>query len=190
VGNATNAHDVDLVTRVMGAGSDSAECEAVLCDRLLPRVRLFLARRLADSYAVDDVAQDVIVTLIVALRAGAIRDVEAFGSFVLGVCRNKVREHVRRGVPFAGEGEAERMSAPAPVRFEVPRPLLGRLEECLGMLRERDRTLLRLTFCETHTCVEIGARLGLSEANVRVIRHRALARLRECALISRYELER
>ena len=37
-----------------------------------------------------------------------------------------------------------------------------------------------MTFYDEHTAAETARSLGLSEANVRVIRHRALQHLREC----------
>ena len=37
-----------------------------------------------------------------------------------------------------------------------------------------------LTFYDEQTAAEVGAFLGISEANVRVIRHRAIRQLRAC----------
>lgn len=185
-----NLEELELVRAVVRGGDDAPAREAELCARLLPRVRLFLGRRLTDIYAVDDVTQDVLITVVLSLRRGAIREVESFHSYVLGVARNKVREHVRRHRPFSSAAAADVSNLPPEPAFAMPRPLLGRLEECLGMLRERERTLLRFTFCDCSTAAEIGAQLGLSEENVRVIRHRALSQLRECAMIARYEVER
>lgn len=182
--------ELELVRAVMRGGDGARDREAELCARLLPRVRLFLGRRLADIYAVDDVTQDALVTVVLSLRRGSVRDVESFHSFVLGVARNKLREHVRRHRPFSAPAAAAVSDAQPEPAFAMPRPLLGRLEECLGKLRERERTLLRFTFCDCSTAADIGAQLGLSEENVRVIRHRALSQLRDCAMIERYEVER
>ena len=45
---------------------------------------------------------------------------------------------------------------------------------------ERDRAVLDMTFYEDRSSAEICAAMGLSLANVRVIRHRALLKLRAC----------
>ena len=37
-----------------------------------------------------------------------------------------------------------------------------------------------MTFYDEHTAAETARSLGISEANVRVIRHRAVAQLRDC----------
>ena len=47
-------------------------------------------------------------------------------------------------------------------------------------LKERERTVVVMTFYDERTGAEVAAFLGVSEANVRVIRHRAIHRLREC----------
>lgn len=67
---------------------------------------------------------------------------------------------------------------------------LGRLEECLSMLRERERMVLRAVFCEGKSASETGAELGLSAENVRVLRHRAIAGLRSCVARARFEVQR
>ena len=47
-------------------------------------------------------------------------------------------------------------------------------------LPERERTVTVLSFYADADPEEIGAELGLSPGNVRVVRHRALGRLRGC----------
>jgi RNA polymerase sigma-70 factor (ECF subfamily) len=61
-----------------------------------------------------------------------------------------------------------------------PRLDTERLTACLERLGERERTILVLTFRSDSTSSEVAQQLGLTAANVRVIRHRALARLRLC----------
>lgn len=56
----------------------------------------------------------------------------------------------------------------------------GRLEQCLERLPERERAVLVMTFYDDRPAEEVGATLGLSAGNVRVIRHRGIERLRVC----------
>jgi RNA polymerase sigma-70 factor, ECF subfamily len=51
---------------------------------------------------------------------------------------------------------------------------------CLERLGERERSVLILSFHPDQTAVDVAQELGLTAANVRVIRHRALLRLRLC----------
>jgi RNA polymerase sigma-70 factor (ECF subfamily) len=67
--------------------------------------------------------------------------------------------------------------------YEAPEPLVldpDRLTGCLEALPERERSVVAASFFADKQADEVGAELGLSGGNVRVIRHRALARLREC----------
>jgi RNA polymerase sigma-70 factor (ECF subfamily) len=55
-----------------------------------------------------------------------------------------------------------------------------RLAKCLEALAERERAVVVMSFFADKAADEVGAGLGITAGNVRVIRHRALARLREC----------
>jgi RNA polymerase sigma-70 factor (ECF subfamily) len=54
------------------------------------------------------------------------------------------------------------------------------LARCMETLKERDRTVVVMTFYDERTGADLAGFLGVSEANVRVIRHRAIHQLREC----------
>jgi RNA polymerase sigma-70 factor (ECF subfamily) len=179
--------DGALARRVAGAGGapDSA-AEAELYRRLAPRVRLYGLRHLRDRQAAADLVQQVLLMTLERLRAGEVREPERIASFVLGACRMTVLE-MRRGtrrreellekwVPaYAGTTEAEAFEAPEPLVLDS-----GRLAGCLEALPERERAVVVMSFFADKRADEVGAELGISGGNVRVIRHRALGRLREC----------
>ena len=56
------------------------------------------------------------------------------------------------------------------------------LARCVQALRERERTVVVITFYDEQTAAEspLARFLGISDANVRVIRHRAIRQLRIC----------
>lgn len=64
----------------------------------------------------------------------------------------------------------------------IEEPVLRRdlLEDCYSQLTERARGVVRATFCDDEEDAPIAEKLGVSTSNVRVIRHRAIAALREC----------
>ncbi len=173
--------DGALARRVAEAGRapDSA-AEAELYRRLAPRVRLYGLRHLRDRQAAADLAQQVLLMTLERLRAGEVREPEKIASFVLGASRMTVIE-MRRGTRRR-EALLETWSD-ATEAFEVPEPLVldpDRLAGCLGALSERERSVVVLTFFADKPADEVGAELAISAGNVRVIRHRALARLRGC----------
>jgi len=55
-----------------------------------------------------------------------------------------------------------------------------RVAQCLQRLGERERSVIVQTFYDERPADEVARSLGLSAGNVRVIRHRSLARLRRC----------
>lgn len=173
--------DGALARRVAAAGaSPDAAAEAGLCRRLGPRIRLYGLRHLRDRHAAADLVQQVLLLTLESLRAGKVREPERIASFVLGACRMTVLE-IRRGARRREallEAWGDRAQA-----FESPEPLAldpDRLARCLEALAERERSVVLLSFFADKAADEVGAELALSSGNVRVIRHRALSRLRDC----------
>lgn len=154
------------------------ESEEQLCRSFAPRIRLYGLRHLRDEQAAADLVQQVLLIMIESLRAGKVRDTEKLPSFVLGTCRMLVLD-MRRGAARR-ERLLDQYLRPAASVSPAPMPDLERLAECLRALAERERSVIMLTFYEEQSGETVGRSLGLSNENVRVIRHRALGRLRKC----------
>ena len=153
--------------------------EARLYRALAPRVRLYGLKHLRDGARADDLAQQVLLTTLERLRSGEIREPERIVSFVLGTSRAMVIDLLR------GERRrrdlTERFIPKNVVTAAPAEPLeLDRLEACLDRLTERARAVVTMTFYAERDAAEIATELTLSPANVRVMRHRALAQLRLC----------
>jgi RNA polymerase sigma-70 factor (ECF subfamily) len=56
----------------------------------------------------------------------------------------------------------------------------ARLAECLERLAERERSVVLLSFYADKSADEAGGVVALAPGNVRVIRHRALEKMRAC----------
>jgi len=98
---------------------------------------------------------------------------------VFGVCRMVVldlkRGHIRRERLLETYGDA--LAPPEPSEPSLDQ---ARLASCLERLPERERTVLLLTFYDDMSAEALASELDISQANVRVIRHRGLDRLRQC----------
>ena len=176
----TPPDDAALAQRVaQAAPATDPAAEAELCRRFAPRVRLYGLRHLRDEAAAADLMQQVMLMLIERLRAGALREADKLASFVFGICRMVVldlrRQYARRERLLETYGEALLPAEPAPVDLDSKR-----LAHCLEHLPERERTVLLLTFYDDMPAETLARELNLSPANVRVIRHRGLERLRAC----------
>lgn len=173
--------DAALARRIVvaGAARDPA-AEAGLYASLAPRVRLYGRKHLRDAQRADDLVQDVLLMTFDRLSRGEIREPERIASFVLGACRQKVvdwrRGESRRArllTTYAVDVEAESDGGAEPVETK-------RLEQCLESLPQRERTIVVMTFYDDSPADVVAQALDLSAGNVRVIRHRAVERLRRC----------
>jgi len=169
--------DADLVRRI-GAGEREAETE--LFRRMAPRIRLYGLRHLKDVHASEDLTQNVLITIIEALRQSRLREPEKLASFVLGTCRMTILD-LRRGAQRK-ERLLEQFGPDLLGSGESFRPRLDqeRLARCVENLKERERTVIVMTFYDEKTSADVSSFLGVSEANVRVMRHRAIHQLRDC----------
>jgi RNA polymerase sigma-70 factor (ECF subfamily) len=170
--------DAELA-RQIGSGNDR-EAEAELFHRMAPRIRLYGLRHLRDEHAADDLTQQVLITTLEALRAGRLREPEKLASFVLGTCRMTVLD-LRRGA----QRKERLLEQFGPGLVPLPQSTMphldrDRLAHCVQNLKERERTVVVMTFYDEQSGADVAGFLGLSEANVRVIRHRAIHQLRAC----------
>jgi RNA polymerase sigma-70 factor (ECF subfamily) len=173
----TQLEDAELV-RQIGAGSNR-EVETELFRRMAPRIRFYGLRHLRDAHAADDLIQQVLIKTLQTLREGRLREPEKLASFVLGTCRMIVLD-LRRGAQRR-ERLLQQYGADLPaMQPSMPRLDQEQLTRCLQNLKERERTVVVMTFFDEQTGADVASFLGVSEANVRVIRHRAIHQLRSC----------
>lgn len=181
--NAGELTEPDLVRRI--GSSNGREAEAELFRRMAPRVRLYGLRHLRDEQAAADLTQEVLIITLEALRAGRLRDPEKLVSFVLGTCRLTVLDQ-RRGTQRK-ERLVEQFGADLPKQVQsssMPHLDHEQLTLCVQNLKERERTVVVMTFYDEQTSADVARFLCVSEANVRVIRHRAIHQLRDCMGVS------
>jgi RNA polymerase sigma-70 factor, ECF subfamily len=162
---------------VVGREADRAD-EEEICRRFAPRVRLYGLRHLRDQDRALELVQAVLLVLIEAVRGAHIERPEHVDRFVLGTCRNvaaRLRDGAARALPVD----------PAQLEIAGGIPPLEHLDTsalfcCLAKLDPRSRAVVHMCFHDEATAEEIGAHLGTSAGNVRVLRHRAIAQLRLC----------
>ena len=162
------------------ASGDDREAEAELCRRMAPRIRLYGLRHLRNEHASEDLAQQVLITTLETLRAGRLREPDKLASFVLGTCRMTVvdlRRSAQRKQRLLEKYGADLL---APVQPPAHRFEQERLTRCVQSLKERERSVVVMSFYREQSGADVAGFLGVSEANLRVIRHRAILQLRHC----------
>jgi RNA polymerase sigma-70 factor (ECF subfamily) len=169
--------DAELVQCIAAGAAAARAAEVELCRRYAPRVRLYGCKHLRDDERARDLVQIVLVGVLEAVRAGRVDDPRHLDRFVLGTCRNSVARMRQQDTrtPLASEEAVAALAVPGVERVELP-ALYG----CVSRLERRAQQVLMLSFFEDQRAEHIASALSLSAGNVRVIRHRALAAIRQC----------
>jgi RNA polymerase sigma-70 factor (ECF subfamily) len=174
--------DDGTLARLIASSSPetAVAAEAELYRRFAPRVRLFGLKHLRDDAAAHDLAQQALLVAIERLRANDVREPDQIASFILGTSRMLAQAQQR-----TERRRAEIRSEYAhlmPVSVEPSTAAVDRtqIEHCLRQLGERERTVLVLTFFADRPAAAIADAVGMSPGAVRVARHRALGRMRDC----------
>jgi len=172
------APDGELVRAIAARAPDAPDAETELCRRFAPRIRLYGLRHLHDEDRARDLVQAVLLAVLQAARAGRIADPDHVDRFMLGTSRN-VAQRMRETDARTTRDDAAlaRIAAPLEEHERVDATALAR---CFGALDERGRQVVKLSFIDECASDDIAARLAMSTANVRVLRHRAIAALRRC----------
>ena len=170
--------DAALARRIVATGDRAAE--DALCRRLIPRLRAYGLRHLRDETGALDLAQQVMVVVIEALRGDRVRELDRLAAFVSGVARNTVldwrRGERRRSALLEQFGPSlASVAALEPARLDH-----ARLAGCLQALPPRERTIVALTYLVDLDAERIAGQLAMTPGNLRVARHRALRRLHDC----------
>ena len=163
----------------IGSGNDP-EAEAELCRQMAPRIRRYGLRHLRDRHAAEDLMQQVLIVVLQALRAGRLRESEKLESFVLGTCRMTVLDQRRNAHRREKLLEQFGVDMLTPAQSAIPNLDRQQLKDCVQKLKERERAVVTMSFYDEQTAADVARFLGVSEANVRVIRHRAIHLLRDC----------
>lgn len=166
--------DAELARGIVRSGDPALERELVL--RFRPRVVLFARRHTRDAALAEDIAQEVLTTVLQRLRSGEVDDPERIGSFILGTARWTV--HGKRRQNRRAQELSETLALATPFGVEQ-KPALDSesLARALSTLSERERAIVVMSFLEDQSAERIAEAFSLSPGNVRVIRHRAVARL-------------
>jgi RNA polymerase sigma-70 factor, ECF subfamily len=172
--------DGDLARRIAARPDGGAEPEeAELYRRFAPRVRLYGRRHLRDDAAAQDLAHEVLLVAIERLRAGGVRNPEEIGSFILSTARLTATTRKRtdnRRAHLAGQ-----LAVQATVAADFVDAIdLPRLARCLGTLEAQARQVIVLTYYAERNAAQIAAEVGGTSGAIRIARHRAMERLRNC----------
>ena len=173
----TPAECVDLAARVHQGDRDAEEEFAHL---FAPGIEAMAISRLRQREDVNELVDDVLMAVLLALRKGTVRETGSLVAFVHGTAVRLIQNRRRSLARRAPMQELE-SDPPGPDSLAI----LERADEirvchrALDTLSEIDRQILYLTLVEGMKPGEIADRVGLSRAAVRQRKSRAVKHLIE-----------
>lgn len=143
-----------------------------------------LRRKLRSTEQAYDLRQETFLRVLTAVRSGrSVRHPERFEIFVLGVCKNVLRETYRQRKPLAPmEPELEPASnAPGPDACTLAEETARYVRRVLARMDSNDRAILQAAFLEEQDKDEICLRFGISRNYLRLLIFRAKKEFEVCA---------
>jgi RNA polymerase sigma factor (sigma-70 family) len=158
-----------------------SEAEAELVERFHCRIFAMALARTGDREVARDLAQEVMISVLCALREGRLHNHDGLAGYICTTTRNRISYY------FRGRSQRNEVALPAEVEIDLPDP-----EQCfdsaerselaqqaIQSLKASDRTLLQLSLIDGLSPAEIAAGMGLSSEVVRKRKSRALRHVRE-----------
>jgi RNA polymerase sigma factor (sigma-70 family) len=152
--------------------------EEQLIEHFAPGLLAHLTRRLRDREAAREVADDVLMAMVRAVREDRLKHPERLAGFVYATARNLANGYLRMlaGRPQAEPLGSKEIAAHDPGEGLEQRERLERFREGLDALRHLERQIVLLTL-EGLKPATIAAHLGLSCDVVRARKSRAMRKL-------------
>lgn len=152
---------------------------AKLYEHYFPRVYRYTSARLANSEDAEDVTEEIFLRIIDNLESFSFRGLP-FGAWVFRIARNEVVSHVRRQKTRSATAQLHESIADTSSDHVAELELqldIALVREATGKLSEAQRQVIELRFSAGLSVAETAQALKKSENNVKVLQHKAIARL-------------
>ena len=178
-----NSHRIRMKPRQLTEPERDALTRLVLTHQA--RIRAFLCRFEPDSDLLDELTQDVFISVIARVDELSARDEENAGKYLRGVARNLVRQRWRK----RRQGKekltvnglvADQMEARLESETDELSQRVRWLKDCRQSLTDRAHTLVDLHFRRRVPMVEIAKQMKRSAASIRMTMLRIRRELRQC----------
>jgi RNA polymerase sigma-70 factor (ECF subfamily) len=162
------------------AGNPLAEEELVR--RYYPRILAALIGQTRDREGSRDLAQDVLIITLRAVRTGKVNDTEKLGLFILGIARIVAKNHIRTRIDRQAREEElpaeliDRLSAPLHDARREEEDRERSVRAALEELTQADREIVLMTL-DGRKPREIAAALEISSDVVRQRKFRAIQKI-------------
>ena len=175
----SDAHGERLIVDAARAGSDAALSE--LYTLYFPRVYRYILARTGNSYDAEDLTEEVFMKVLEAIERFEWREAP-FSAWLFRIAHNAVISQRRkdgargRSAPLT-EGLA--LDSQGPDELVENRLALREIMYAAQKLPEAQRQVIALRFGAGLSVAETARAMNKGEGNVKVIQHKAIAKLRE-----------
>lgn len=143
-------------------------------------VQSFFRSRMHDRQVVDELTDDVLMAVLLALRKGLVRDPTKIGAFIHGVAVHVANNHRRRqqrGLPRRSlDGDIPDAGAADELDHADQ---LDAVHRVLETLEQTDRRIMVMLLDDGLTELEVARRMSLKVTTVRQRKSRMIRRLRQ-----------
>lgn len=164
---------------VEAAQQGDREALALIYDHYFPRVYRYVATRLPTTEDAEDVTTEIFLRVIENLRTFEFRG-PPFGAWVFRIAHNEVISFTRRRkVRSQVEPLTEAIPDPAPDHTDEVHTALTVevVKAAVARLPQAQRQVIELRFAAGLSVAETARVLGKTENNVKVLQHKAIAKL-------------
>jgi len=161
------------------AGDESALAE--LYKLYFPRVYRYILARMGNPYDAEDLTEEVFLRILDAIERFQWREAP-FSAWLFRIAHNAVVSQRRKE---GARGRSSPLSEALPVNSQGPEELvenrlaLNEIMRAAETLPEAQRRVISLRFAAGLSVAETARSMGKGEGNVKVIQHKAIAKLRE-----------
>jgi len=173
-----DAHGERAVVDAAKAGDEAALAE--LYSLYFPRVYRYILARMGNPYDAEDLTEEVFLRVLDAIERFQWREAP-FSAWLFRIAHNAVISQRRKD---GARGRSSPLSEALPVNSQGPEEMvenrlaLNEIMKAAETLPEAQRRVISLRFAAGLTVAETARAMGKGEGNVKVIQHKAIAKLR------------
>lgn len=173
-----DAHGERALVDAAKAGDEAALAE--LYSLYFPRVYRYILARMGNPYDAEDLTEEVFLRVLDAIERFQWREAP-FSAWLFRIAHNAVISQRRKD---GARGRSSPLSEALPVDSQGPEEMvenrlaLNEIMKAAETLPEAQRRVISLRFAAGLTVAETARAMGKGEGNVKVIQHKAIAKLR------------
>ncbi len=174
-----DAQEERLLVDAAKAGDQRALSE--LYQTYFPRVYRYILARTGSPHDAEDLAEEVFMRVLEAIERFQHREAP-FSAWLFRIAHNAVISQRRKETARGKSGpllEGIPVSTTAPDELVEQRLIINEVMEAARKLPEAQRQVITLRFSAGLSVAETAQAMGKGEGNVKVIQHKAIAKLRE-----------